>query len=107
MGQRRRSRRDGSSSPLALVRRPPGRFALQAAIAAVHAGASSYEQTDWAELLGLYDVLLTVWPSPVVELNRAVVVAELRGPKEGLEIVDGIGARRPTRSLCLPSGNSR
>jgi RNA polymerase sigma-70 factor (ECF subfamily) len=77
---------------LALMSRPPGRFALQAAIAAVHAEASSYEQTDWAELLGLYDVLLTVWPSPVVELNRAVVVAELRGPEAGLAIVDGIGA---------------
>jgi RNA polymerase sigma-70 factor (ECF subfamily) len=94
-----RSRWDGvqvdegrSLVALALMRRPPGRFALQAAIAAVHAGAPSYEETDWAELLGLYDVLLTVWPSPVVALNRAVVVAELRGPEEGLAIVDDIGA---------------
>jgi RNA polymerase sigma-70 factor (ECF subfamily) len=77
---------------LALLSRPAGRFALQAAIAAVHAGASSYEETDWTELLGLYDVLLSVWPSPVVELNRAVVVAELRGPEEGLAVVDGIAA---------------
>ncbi len=94
-----RSRWDGaqinegrSLVALALTRRPPGRFALQAAIAAVHAGAPLYEETDWAELLGLYDVLLTVWPSPVVALNRAVVVAELRGPEEGLAIVDAIDA---------------
>lgn len=77
---------------LALMSRPPGRFALQAAIAAVHAGAPSYEETDWSELLGLYDVLLDVWPSPVVELNRAVVVAELRGPEAGLAVVDGIAS---------------
>ncbi|MCZ3390140.1 MAG: sigma-70 family RNA polymerase sigma factor [Actinomycetia bacterium] len=77
---------------LVLMSRPPGRFALQAAIAAVHAGAPSYEGTDWSELLGLYDVLLDVWPSPVVELNRAVVVAELRGPEAGLAIVDGIAS---------------
>lgn len=57
----------------------PGRFTLQAALAAVHAEAPSYAKTDWPELLGLYDVLLRAWPSPVVELNRVVPLAEVRG----------------------------
>ena len=58
---------------------PPGRFTLQAAIAGLHAAAPSYAETDWPQLLVLYDVLLGVWPSPVVALNRAVVLAEVRG----------------------------
>ncbi|MGH3399191.1 MAG: RNA polymerase sigma factor [Streptosporangiaceae bacterium] len=62
----------------------PGRFALQAAIAAVHAEAPSYAATDWPELLALYDLLLRAWPSPVVALNRAVVVSMLDGPAAGL-----------------------
>jgi RNA polymerase sigma-70 factor (ECF subfamily) len=62
----------------------PGRFALQAAIAAVHAEAPSYEATDWAEILGLYDELLAAWPSPVVALNRAVALAMVAGPAAGL-----------------------
>jgi RNA polymerase sigma-70 factor (ECF subfamily) len=57
----------------------PGRFTLQAALAAVHAEAGSYAETDWVEMLGLYDELLRVWPSPVVELNRVVPLAEVRG----------------------------
>ena len=62
----------------------PGRFALQAAIAAVHAEARSYDATDWAEILGLYDELLAAWPSPVVALNRAVALAMVAGPAAGL-----------------------
>ena len=62
----------------------PGRFALQAAIAAVHAEAPSYAATDWPELLALYDLLLRAWPSPVVALNRAVVVSMIDGPAAGL-----------------------
>jgi RNA polymerase sigma-70 factor, ECF subfamily len=62
----------------------PGRFALQAAIAAVHAEAPGYEATDWAEILGLYDELLAAWPSPVVALNRAVALAMVAGPAAGL-----------------------
>jgi RNA polymerase sigma-70 factor, ECF subfamily len=62
----------------------PGRFALQAAIAAVHAEAPSYDVTDWPQLLGLYDELLKVWASPVVALNRAVVLAMVAGPAAGL-----------------------
>jgi RNA polymerase sigma-70 factor, ECF subfamily len=65
-----------------------GRFGFQAAIAAVHAQAPRYEQTDWGRLLALYDELLRAWPSPVVELNRAVAVAMVEGPEAGLaEIV--------------------
>jgi RNA polymerase sigma-70 factor, ECF subfamily len=63
----------------------PGRFALQAAIAAVHAEAPSYDQTDWPQLLELYDRLLVAWPSPVVALNRAVVVSMVRGPAAALD----------------------
>ena len=63
----------------------PGRYALQAAIAAVHAEAPSYEETDWREIVGLYDVLLHRWPSPVVRLNRAVAVGMVAGPQAGLD----------------------
>jgi RNA polymerase sigma-70 factor (ECF subfamily) len=70
----------------------PGRFALQAAVAAVHAQAPSYAETDWVEVLGLYDELLRVWPSPVVALNRAVAVAMVRGPQAGLDELAGLDA---------------
>ncbi len=70
----------------------PGRFGLQAAIAAVHAQAPSYAETDWVEVLGLYDELLRVWPSPVVALNRAVAVAMVRGPAAGLNEVNALEA---------------
>ncbi len=72
----------------ALRRGRPGRFTLQAAIAAVHADAPSYADTDWREVLGLYDALLVVWPSPVVALNRAVAVAMVDGPAAGLAALD-------------------
>jgi RNA polymerase sigma-70 factor (ECF subfamily) len=74
----------------ALRRRPPGRFALQAAIAAVHADAPSWEATDWTELVGLYDILVDVWASPVVALNRAVAVGFARGPDAGLAALDAL-----------------
>jgi RNA polymerase sigma factor (sigma-70 family) len=74
----------------ALRRRPPGRFVLQAAIAAVHAEAPSWEATDWRELVGLYDLLVRVWPSPVVALNRAVAVGLAEGPAAGLVAVDAL-----------------
>ena len=70
----------------------PGRFALQAAIAAVHAEAASYDQTDWPQLLVLYDRLLAAWPSPVVKLNRAVVVAMVCGPLAALDDIAGLEA---------------
>jgi RNA polymerase sigma-70 factor, ECF subfamily len=69
---------------------PPGRFALQAAIAAVHAQAPSYEATDWPQILALYDELLRVWPAPVVALNRAVAVAMVEGAAAGLAEVEAL-----------------
>jgi len=74
----------------ALGRRPPGRFALMAAIAAVHAEAPTWSATDWAELVGLYDLLVTIWPSPVVALNRAVAIGFADGPAAGLAAVDAL-----------------
>ena len=67
-----------------------GPCAIQAAIAAVHAEAPTAEATDWAEIVGLYDVLLERDPSPVIELNRAVAVAMRDGPQAGLAIIDRI-----------------
>jgi len=77
----------------ALASRRIGPYALQAAIAAVHANAESPDATDWSEIVGLYDVLLRLEPSPVVELNRAVAVAMRDGPAAGLALVDAILAR--------------
>jgi RNA polymerase sigma-70 factor (ECF subfamily) len=68
----------------ALRRRPPGRFGLRAAIAAVHAEAPSWEATDWQEIVGLYDLLIRRWPTPVTALNRAVAIGFARGPEAGL-----------------------
>jgi RNA polymerase sigma-70 factor (ECF subfamily) len=66
----------------------PGRYVLQAAIAALYAEAPSYEQTDWPQLVALYDELLRVWPSPVVALNRAVPLAVAAGPQAALAEVE-------------------
>ena len=77
----------------ALASRRAGPYALQAAIAAVHAEASSVAATDWGEIVGLYDVLARADPSPVVELNRAAAVAMRDGPAAGLALVDAILAR--------------
>jgi RNA polymerase sigma-70 factor (ECF subfamily) len=68
----------------------PGRFGLQAAIAALHATAPSYADTDWPQILELYDALSEVWPSPVVALNRAVAVAEVDGPAAALAEVEAL-----------------
>jgi RNA polymerase sigma-70 factor (ECF subfamily) len=69
-----------------------GRYALQAAIASLHAIADSYAATDWRQVVGLYDELLRVWPSPVVALNRAVAVSMLRGPEAALDEVEALGS---------------
>lgn len=68
----------------ALKSGPPGRFSVQAAIAALHAQAPSYAETDWPQILVLYDVLLGLWPSPVVALNRAVALSMVDGPAAAL-----------------------
>lgn len=77
----------------ALASRRFGPYTLQAAIAAVHAEAPSAAATDWAQIVGLYDVLARADPSPVVELNRAVAVAMRDGPLAGLTLIDAILAR--------------
>ncbi|MFI6365301.1 RNA polymerase sigma factor [Nocardia sp. NPDC050630] len=70
----------------------PGRYALQAAIATLHAMAPSAEETDWRRITGLYAVLAERFPSPIVELNRAVAVSMVHGPAAGLELVDALVA---------------
>jgi RNA polymerase sigma-70 factor (ECF subfamily) len=67
-----------------------GPYSVQAAIAALHCQAARPEETDWAQILRLYDVLERLQPSPLVSLNRAVAVAMVEGPREGLAIVDAL-----------------
>ena len=69
---------------------PPGRFTLQAAIAALHAQAPSSVDTDWPQILSLYDELLRIWPSPVVALNRAVAVSMVDGPQAALAEIEAL-----------------
>lgn len=85
----------------ALGARRIGPYALQGAIAAVHAEAASAATTDWAEIAGLYQVLLRIAPSPVVELNYAVAVAMRDGPAAGLALIDAILARGDLRDYHL------
>ena len=87
---------DGIATGLALVRAalalPPagtaGRYVIMAAIAAVHSEASAWEETDWPQLVGLYDLLLQRWPTPVVALNRAVALSFVEGPAAALAALD-------------------
>ncbi|GID93146.1 RNA polymerase sigma factor [Amorphoplanes digitatis] len=72
----------------------PGPYALQAAIAAVHDEAATVATTDWPQIVALYDVLRTVAPSPLVDLNRAVAVAMVDGPAAGLELLEALAADR-------------
>jgi RNA polymerase sigma factor (sigma-70 family) len=66
----------------------PGRYTLQAAIASLHAHAATFDDVDWAQIVVLYDELLLVWPSPVVQLNRAVAISKTSGPLVALDIVE-------------------
>ena len=92
----------------ALRRRPPGRFALMAAIAAVHDQSPSWANTDWLEILGLYDLLVQLWPSPVVALNRAVAVGFAHGPERGLAAVDALATEPQLASYpYLPSARAQ
>ncbi|MCA1701985.1 MAG: RNA polymerase sigma factor [Actinobacteria bacterium] len=95
LGEQDRSRWDralieeGQAIVRACLRRNrPGPYQLQAAINAVHADASSIEETDWAQVVALYDQLLAVAPTPVVALNRAIAIGEVRGPEAALALVD-------------------
>jgi RNA polymerase sigma-70 factor (ECF subfamily) len=76
----------------ALAARRPGPYQVQAAIAALHARAASTDETDWAEIVALYDVLMDMTRSPVVALNRAVAVGMLRGPEQGLAELDDVAS---------------
>jgi RNA polymerase sigma-70 factor (ECF subfamily) len=74
------------------LRGGPGPFALQAAIAALHCQAARAEDTDWRQIVRLYDLLERLQPSPIVSLNRAVAVAMAEGPQEGLALIDALAA---------------
>ncbi|MFF9492781.1 RNA polymerase sigma factor [Streptomyces flaveolus] len=80
----------------ALSQRRPGPYQLRAAIAAVHDEADSPDSTDWPEILGLYDVLVHLVPSPVERLNRAVAIAMVHGPKAGLAELDALASQLTT-----------
>ncbi|HEY6531808.1 MAG TPA: RNA polymerase sigma factor, partial [Acidimicrobiales bacterium] len=77
-----------------LRRNQPGSYQIQAAIAAVHADANRHEATDWGQIVALYDQLHTIRPDPVVGLNRAIAIAEARGPEAGLEELDALDRDR-------------
>jgi RNA polymerase sigma-70 factor, ECF subfamily len=83
------------------LRGGPGVFAVQAAIAAVHCRAARAEDTDWAQIVNLYDMLEQLQPSPIVELNRAVAVAMVQGPRTGLELIDGLAANNGLENYHL------
>jgi RNA polymerase sigma-70 factor (ECF subfamily) len=82
---------EGRAIAAACVRRGlPGPYQLQATINAVHSEAATAQDTDWPQILQIYDHLLAIQPSPIVALNRAVAVAEVLGPEVALELVDGL-----------------
>jgi len=86
------------------VLRLPGRpqaYAVQAAIAALHARAPNYHETDWPQIAGLYEVLLRISPSPVVELNHAAAVSMVDGPARALDLIDALAARGTLRGYEL------
>ena len=86
---------------------PPGRFALMAAIAAVHDESKSWSDTDWQEILGLYDLLMETWSTPVVKLNRAIALGFAVGYAEGLAELDALGAEpRLARYPYLPAARA-
>ena len=70
---------------------PPGRYQILAAINAVHTSARDIRDTDWSQIVALYDQLLPLDPSPIVALNRAIAVAELDGPDVALAAIDRLG----------------
>jgi RNA polymerase sigma-70 factor (ECF subfamily) len=72
---------------------PPEAYAVQAAIAALHARAANFHDTDWKQIAGLYEVLLRISPSPVIELNHAAAVSMVDGPARALDLVDALQAR--------------
>jgi len=85
----------------ALRSAPPGRYSVQAAIAALHARAARAEETDWSQIAALYDLLLRLQPSPIVELNRAAAIAMAHGPAEGLRLLDELDKREELSGYYL------
>src|ERR1700722_7672730 len=83
------------------LRGGPGSFAIEAAIAAIHCQAASAEETDWRQIVSLYDVLTRLKPSPIVTLNRAVAVAMADGPTAGLALIDALAATNELDSYHL------
>jgi RNA polymerase sigma-70 factor (ECF subfamily) len=82
---------EGHAIVLACIRRDrPGPFQLQAAIQAVHGAAASFAETDWEQILALYDHLHALLPTPVVALNRAIARGEVEGPESALEDLDSL-----------------
>jgi len=81
-----------------LARGRPGPYQLQAAIQAVHSDARSTEDTDWHQIVALYDLLVELQPSPVAELNRAIAIAEIDGPEAGLALVERLAAQPGSRN---------
>ena len=104
--ERTRWNRDYITEGAALVQRAfsmgeVGPYAIQSAIASIHAQAASAAATDWRRIVDLYDLLLKAEPSPVVELNRAVAVAMLHGPEAGLRLIDDLFARGELQTYHL------
>ena len=85
----------------ALASRRFGAYTLQAAVAAIHAQARTAATTDWAQIVGLYDVLARIDPSPIVDLNRAVAVAMRDGPAAGVALIDGLLAQGELKDYHL------
>jgi RNA polymerase sigma-70 factor (ECF subfamily) len=86
---------EGQALVRACLRRDrPGPYQLQAAINAVHSDAASFEETDWRQIVTLYDQLQAIAPSPVTALNRAIALAEIEGPTAALAILDGLDLDR-------------
>ena len=93
--------REGQAMAAEALRGGPGPYSVQAAIAGVHAQAASAEETDWSQIVALYDVLLGMQPSAVVELNRAAAVAMAEGSEAGLKMIEEIERRGELRGYYL------
>jgi RNA polymerase sigma-70 factor (ECF subfamily) len=93
--------REGLELAESALRRAPGPYSVQAAIAALHVRAGHASETDWPQIVALYDVLLRMNPSPVIELNRAVAVAMAQGCDAGLTLLDGLEARSELSGYSL------
>ena len=93
LGQGANGRRPGEGGSRVARAARPDTYAVQAAIAALHMRAARYEDTDWPQIAALYEVLMRIHPSPVVELNHAVAVSMVDGPERALRLVDTIDKR--------------